>query len=284
MERGDNMDRNLLLKAGMRACGRVLKLLPTDGDSGIGSPTKYMTRILSEETLPSLNILHPFIIKKTFSVASLIPIDVRNPELIDLSINNALMGRVINDDRYSIYRIPSEVTDGYPILTIKSCVPVRANGAGIGSYGSYYNEAPWNTHFGRSTSGDLYGTVLAADVDYVDRMLVGEVSRQFRFYFFEPNILSITNYMGALNASFCCKNDESLTTLDDMTYEATKRLFILDLKKSIYNEYGNFTELDTPYGSLDLKIGDWSSAENERNELFDSYRSTSHFRTSSMRS
>lgn len=279
------MDRNLLLRAGMRACGRVLNLLPKEGETGIGTPTKYMIRILTEETLPSLDILHPVIVKKTFSTESLIPVDVKNnQDIVQLSINDQLASRVINDDRYSVYRIPSEVTDGQKILTIKSCVPVRANGAGIGSYGSYYNEAPWNTHFGRSTSGDLYGTVMAANVDYVDRLLVGEVSRQFRFYFFEPNILMITNYRGALSAAFCCKNDESLTTLDDMAYEGTRRLFILDLKKSIYNEYGNYTEVDTAFGSLDLKIGDWSSAENERNELFDTYRSTAHFRTSSIRS
>jgi hypothetical protein len=278
------MDRNMLLRAGMRTCGRVLNLLPKDGDTGIGSPTKYMVRILTEETLPSLDILHPIIITKTFTTGSLIPVDINSEEIVDLSINDLQANRVINDDRYSTFRVPASITNGYKIMTVKSCVPVRANGAGVGAYGSYYNEAPWNTHFGRASSGDLYGTVMAANVDYVDRLLVGEVSRQFRFYFYEPNILMITNYMGALSAKFCCRNDESLTTLDDMTYEATRRLFILDLKKSIFNEYGNYTELDTAFGSLDLKIGDWSSAENERNELFDTYRSTSHFRTSSLRS
>ena len=69
-----------------------------------------------------------------------------------------------------------------------------------------------------------------------------------------------------------------------MTYEGVKRLFILDLKKSIYNEFGNYTEIDTPYGTLDLRIQNWEGAEQERNELFDNFRSTSHFRTSSIRS
>ena len=277
------MDINLLLKAGMRACGRVLRLLPTEGEDGIGSPTQYMMRIIREETLPSIDILHPILVKKTFSTGMLIPVDVNDEEVFTLSTQNAMATRVMNDDRYSIYRIPSDLTDGQKILTIKSCVPVHANGGGIGMYGDYFNERPWNSRFGRAASGDLYGMVVAAQVDYADRLLIGDVSRKFRFYFFEPNILMITNYTGPLNATFCCKNDESLITVDDMAYEGTRRLFILDLKKSIYNEFGNYTEVDTAFGSLDLKIGEWSGAEQERNELFDIYRSTSHFRTSSVR-
>ena len=275
------MDLNKLLKAGMRECGRVLKLLPEDE---IKSPTEYMMSILKDETLPSLDILHPMIIKKTFSTADLIPVELNDPTAFDVEIPR----KVILDDRYSKFRIPIELTDGHEILTIKSCVPVNSCYGpamdGCGVYGNYFNELPWNNHWGRATSGDLYGAVLTANINYADRQLVGEISRNFRFYFYAPNILMITNYMGPLNASFCVKNDDNLISLDDMTYDSVKRLFILDLKKSIYNEFGNYTEVDTPYGTLDLKIQDWSNAEQDRNELFDNYRSTSHFRTSSIRS
>ena len=275
------MDLNKLLKAGMRECGRVLKLLPEDE---IKSPTEYMMSILKDETLPSLDILHPMIIKKTFSTADLIPVELNDPTAFDVEIPR----KVILDDRYSKFRIPIELTDGHEILTIKSCVPVSSCYGpamdGCGVYGNYFNELPWNNHWGRATSGDLYGAVLTANINYADRQLVGEISRNFRFYFYAPNILMITNYIGPLNASFCVKNDDNLISLDDMTYDSVKRLFILDLKKSIYNEFGNYTEVDTPYGTLDLKIQDWSNAEQDRNELFDNYRSTSHFRTSSIRS
>lgn len=278
------MDINQLLSDGMSSCGRVLKLLPKDGEDGIGSPQKYMMKVIRNQTLPSLNILHPFIIKKTFSTADLIPIEINS--VMD-SLVSSIPDRVTLDDRYSSYRVPLEFTDGHEIMTIKSCVPVTGN---FGAYGNGYNPgsynelAPYSNHWGRSSSGDLYGAVLAATVSYADRQLLGEVKRNFRFYFSPPNILMITNYSGPLNASFCCKNDENLITLDDMSYEGVRRLFILDLKKTIYNEFGNFTEIETPIGSVDLKIGAWESAESERNELYDTYRSTSHFRTSSIRS
>ena len=59
------MDLNNLLKSGMRECGRVLKLLPKDE---IGSPTEYMMKIIREETLPSLDIIHPMIHSSTDSL------------------------------------------------------------------------------------------------------------------------------------------------------------------------------------------------------------------------
>lgn len=278
------MDINKLLKAGKKACGRVLKLLPKDGEDGIGSPLEYMMKTLEDDTLMSINILHPMLIKKTFSTGFLTPVDVHSDEVLDLAVDNQLMSRVMNDDRYSTYRLPLSLTDGHEVISIKSCVPVRSNGASLGMYGDFYNELPWNNHFGRTSSGDLYGSTMAALVDYADRQLLGGISRGFRFYFFSPNIFMCTNYVGALNATFCCKNDPSLITCDDTTFEYVRRLFVLDLKKNIYNEFGNYTEVDTAFGTLDLKIGDWSSAENDRNELFDSLKSTAHFRTSSMRS
>ena len=41
-------------------------------------------------------------------------------------------------------------------------------------------------------------------------------------------------------------------------------------------------QIDTPYGTVDLKIDDWSGAESERNELYSEYLSTAHIRNSTI--
>ena len=150
------MDINLLLKAGKKACGRVLNLLPKEGPDGIGSPQQYMMKTIEEDTLPSINILHPILISKTFGTATLKPVDIHEPGIFTTKIGTqqAMFTKIMSDDRYSTYRIPEEMTDGHEILTIKSCVPVTANGAGLGMYGHYFNERPWNSRFGRSSAGD----------------------------------------------------------------------------------------------------------------------------------
>ena len=110
------MDINKLLKAGKKACGRVLKLLPRDGEDGIGSPLEYMMRTLEDDTLMSINILHPMLIKKTFSTGFLTPVDVHSDEVLDLAVDNQLMNKVMNDDRYSMYRMPLSLTDGHEFI------------------------------------------------------------------------------------------------------------------------------------------------------------------------
>jgi hypothetical protein len=275
------MDINKLLKAGMRECGRVLNVLPKED---IGSPTEYMMNVLRDETIPSLDIIHPVILKKTFHVGNLIPVHRNDSTFRETNIPN----HPELDDRYSMFRIPSELVDGHEIMTIKSLVPVGPNSGpmmnGYNQMGNNFNEMPWTNHWGRANVGDMYGAVISAQISFADRQLVGSISRNFRHYFYPPNILLITNYNGPLNGSFCVKNDENLITMDDMAYDAVRRLFLLDLKKCIFNEYGNYTEIDTPLGTFDLKISNWESAETDRNEYYETLRATSHFRTSSIRS
>lgn len=275
------MDINLLLKAGMHACGRVLKVLPKDGPDGIGSPKQYMMEVLREETLPSINILHALLLQKTVSTADLLSF----AENVHYGNSySAQQHAVYSDDRYLKFRIPSAIVDEHEIMSIKSCVPVSCTCSGIGGIsGDTHGHVLYGNKFGRTSSADLYGRALGSMVDFADRQLMGSITRNFRFYFFEPNILAVTQ-PGMLNIEFCLKHDENLLTVEDTAWEGIRQLFILDLRKSIYNEYGNYTEISTTDGEYNMHIEDWSSAESERNELYKEYRAKSHFRHSSMRS
>ncbi len=287
------MDINTLFKAGMKYCGRVLRVLPKNGPDGIGSPKEYMMDTLRTLTLPSLNILYPILVRKSLSTSNFIPFaenDLKRSSNMmlgrDIDIADVnLFNKVMSDDRYLMYRIPIEVTDGHEIQTIKSCVPIQANSSTVGGVISDYSYAgmPYGNRWGRTSSADIYGMALASMVDFADRQLIGSVSRNFRFYFFPPNIIAVTR-AGTLNMEFCLKNDENLLTIDDMAYEGVKDLFILDLKISVYNEYGDYGVVSGPSGDYDLNIQDWASADGDRKELYARLRSKSHIRNSTMRS
>lgn len=275
------MDINLLLENGMMSCGRVLKVLPKDGPDGIKSPSQYMMKVLRTKTLPSLNILHPILLRKDIHTGALIPY-ADNDESWEFTRQEK---KVMSDDRYLKYRIPLEITDGHEIMSIKSCVPIHAQAGGIvgTACGVGYESRVYGNKWGRTSSADLYGAAMMNMVEYADRQLMGTMKRNFRFYFFTPNILAVTEG-GSLNIEFCLKNDENLLTIDDMAFEGVLELFILDLKSAIYNEFGNYTEISNPGGDYDLKIQNWESAEQERKEVYKEYRAKSHLRRSSIRS
>lgn len=269
------MDINQLLRAGMRACGRVLNVLPKDGPDGIGSPKQYMMEVLRDETLPSINILHKLLLRKVISTSALLPF-VDNTDAGSTAVSQEQ--RIYSDDRYAKFRIPLKLVEGHEISSIKSCVPV-----GYTQSGGCFSEGMYGNKWGRTSSADLYGRAWASMVGFADQQLLGSMERNFRFYFFAPNILAVTQ-TGMLNIEFCLKHDENLLTVEDTAWEGVRKLFILDLRKSIYNQYGNYTEVSGPLGDYDMRIGDWSSAEAERDEVYKEYRAKSHIRHSSMRS
>lgn len=275
------MDINLLLDRGMMACGRVLKVLPKNGEDGIGSPKKYMLKVLRIRTLPTLDDLYPIIFRKTISTGSLIPYaeNEYNRNISDMET------RVITDDRYYKFRIPSEVVDGHKIISLKGCVPVYATAGGLTGSGVSvgYESRVYGNKWGRTSSADLYGAAWSNMLNYADRQLMGTMKRNFRFYFFQPNILAVTE-PGSLCIDFCLGNDENLISVDEGATENAGRLFVYDLRTAIYNEYGNYVEISTPEGDYNMNTGDWASAEDQRNTLYNELRAKRHFRTSSMRS
>jgi hypothetical protein len=266
------MDINLLFSAGLRKCGRVLNILPT---SEIGSPKQYMMKVLTEETIPALNIVFPRLFKTTFPASALIP----------LNSNGADIDRPGIDSRYCAYRIPTTLTEGLDIMSIKSCVPGAPSGPTNGN--GMFNGLGTSGRFGRYSSADMYEAVSRSQLQYADALMMGPFTEAFRYYFYSPNIFYMNRDASErglmLTATFCLKNDPNLISIEETAYEGVKELFILDLKSSIYEQYAMHTEVDTPIGTLSLKIDDWASATSDRKELYDLYRSTSHLRTASMR-
>lgn len=266
------MDINKLFIQGNLACGRVLNVLP---ENEIGSPKQYMMKILRNVTLPSLNELHPCIYRTCINVSQLVV-------LPDESRDVGMVG----------YRIPLELTRGQRILGIKQCFPGSSStltSPSTTTHATNYINGLWTgaypNRYGRMSSANLYESVLTANLMYADMQLLGQIKEAPTPRFEAPNILWLNRayeHSGTLDITFRLENDDNLLSIPDSAFEAVKRLFILDLKASIYNEYGIMSSLETPFGTIDLKIEDWSSAYDQRTELYDTYMATSHLRKHAM--
>lgn len=274
------MDINLLFQAGMRACGRVLKVLPQDE---IGSPLMYMQRVLREETLPSLNFLLPRLHTKTFPIYALTKV-ADGDTAVTYSVG------VVMDNRYNAFRVPRDLVDGADIVGIKDCfLAYGGTNADCGTYGGFGVGQLRGGIFGRLSSADLYARSLTNSLTYADAQLIGTMTPTLRCKFFPPNIIWINKPYADeeetfITVTFKLANDENLITVPVSAYEGIRKLFILDLKKSIYNEYSPFSEIETPDGPINIKIDDWSSAEADRDQLYVDYQNTAHFRNTSMKS
>lgn len=266
------MDINRLFKAGMKSCGRVLKVLP---EGEIGSPNEYMMDVLQTLTLPSINELYPRLKR----------INIARDKLVRVDSSTRQMSGYVG------YRIPMEVVNGLKIHGIKSynvgssqCSYDPNTGTtytqGMGCYPFFYPNK-----YGRYSSANLYEAVTLAQLAYADMQLLGSVTEAPTPKFEPPNIIWINESYGnvpSYDITLLTDNDVNLISLPDHLFEGVKRLFILDIKTSIYDEYGILSNVDTPLGTIDLKIDDWASAEDQRKELYDSYDSLSHIRKTSI--
>ena len=255
------MDINLLFEAGEMACGRVLSVLPEDK---IKSPKQYMEKVLRTKTMPSINRLYPVLLRRTIRTCDLEPIG--------------------DNGNYTGWRIPSRLVDGLKIQGIRQCYPANYSNdsdpytSGRRTYGQIYGR---QNRFGRLSSASLYEGAVASQIAYADLQLMGSITEAPTPRFQKPNIFWINRAYASYSAfdiTFRLDNANNLITLDDEVYEGVRRLFILDLKSSIYDEYSTWSNLDTTLGTIDLKIDDWSGCENERNELFDQFDTLSHLR------
>lgn len=262
------MDINLLFEAGEMACGRVLRELP---ENDIKSPKQYMAKVLRVKTMPSINRLYPVILKRV----------IKTSELECIGQNAGYTG----------WRIPEHLVSGLKIQNIKSfnigspATNIHSNNSS--TFTGYRDglASTWPNRFGRFSSANIYESQLVGSMIYADLRLAD--TRQTQTPRFEkPNILWINNTYansGVFTIEFCLDNDVNLISLDDDVYEGVKRLFILDLKSSIYDEYVTWSTIDTSIGTIDLRIEEWSGAENERMELFDQFDSLSHLRRHSIK-
>src|SRR5699024_5368408 len=171
------MDINKLFRAAERKCGRILNMLPKDQ---IGSPREYLMQILRDETLPTLDTVYPRQVKKTFPMECFYPLVYKQDQYYDQGI----------DDRYACFSIPLELTEGCEIMSIKSMVPATqvtksgVDGYVIGPTAFGFRTVTGPNKWGRYGSANMYEAVSMAQLEYVDKMLMGGIQSAFRYYFY----------------------------------------------------------------------------------------------------
>lgn len=275
------MDMSLLFAAGMKSCGRVLRILP---QSEIGSPEEYMRVVVKRDLAPALDDILPRLITKTFRIF----------ELTKVEDGDAALARTDNavgiDSRYNAYRVPSKLLDGGNMLGIKNYFETYGNGNGMdGIYGAGLGNM-YPNKYGRFSSANMYARSFGNLVNYADAQLISTMQPALRMKYKNPNILLINKPYAdrdeeTFTVTFKVSNDLELLEVPPTSFMSIKRLFILYLKASIYEEYAMFSEVDTTTGvPVNLTISDWSSADSDADQLFMEMKQTAHFRNTSMMS
>ena len=94
------------------------------------------------------------------------------------------------------------------------------------------------------------------------------------FIFIPPNIIeTYPKYVGNQDLMVVCKcvHPSHLGTIPLSLRDQFFRLCELDVKISIYQILKNYDQLNTAYGTIDLKLQDYENAEDQRRELLEQW-------------
>lgn len=98
------------------------------------------------------------------------------------------------------------------------------------------------------------------------------------FKYDHPRKLTVYNayITRRLSISLAMEHDETLASIKPTTEESLYELALLDVKVNLYSNMKHYTELQSAYGTINLKIDDWSNAEGERKELLNTWGDSYH--------
>ena len=122
-----------------------------------------------------------------------------------------------------------------------------------------------------SFQSDMFSTIASMD-------MYSMVRNPITFRFFPPNVVELyPAVLGMANACIYvnCVHPDHFGTIPANMEEQFLKLALLDVKISLYQIRHRFSNLETPYGSIELFIDDLQEAESKKDELIEYWRKMS---------
>lgn len=220
------------------------------GIYGINLPFENETQILTDvirlKTLKIFSIYSPWIQK------------------VEISVND--MKCIRSSFQESVYELP-DIFGERQIIYVKKVTP-RNKLLGNGYLSPLYDG-----------SVDIYYDAMNMQAQ---ANLLSTVAPTFTFKFDEPNVLYLYNMSSIasdLVIEVALEHADNFASIPFTSYDSFLELAELDIKQFLYGFLKHYSDIQTAFGSFNLKIDDWSNAESERKDLLERWRDNYHLDT-----
>lgn len=195
---------------------------------------------------------------KTFSIFC--------PEIKVETVDLSKMRQLKNDYTHSIYIIDNPYPDR-EIVYIRNVLP--------------RNKLAGNGYCAPIFDGTI-GTYLDMAMMQANADLVSVAAPAITFKFDEPNILHLFNFataFGLVDLEIGYEHTQNLSTIPLTSWQSFLELATIDVKNFLYQSLKHYNEIQSAYGTISLKIDDWSNAESERKDLVERWKDIYHLET-----
>lgn len=133
-----------------------------------------------------------------------------------------------------------------------------------GSYDSIYTHFGYEDMLNAQMNADinsLFNSTIYVDFEYPNKIKIEGVTG-----------MDLAKRLPTVEVELLIKHSNSLATLSPTKMEEFEKLAINDVKLFLYNSLKHYNNLETIFANIDLKVDDWSNAEDERNSIIDTYK------------
>lgn len=198
---------------------------------------------------------------KTFSIFQ--------PQIMKIKLDANELRCLKADFAESIYELPDVFGDKH-VLYIQNIYP---NSNYVGS--------------GYITPG------LTGSIEDYQNMMLGQAASNLTsilapsmtFKFKHPNQMIIYNLAalyGKLDVELAIEHADNLRTIRPTAWQSFYDLVLLDIQIFLFNTLKHYNEIQTAYGTIMLRIDDWSGAKNDREALVEKWRDAAHLDVESL--
>ena len=207
-------------------------------------PDKTLIDVIKLKSIKTFSIFHPYILK------------------VDLNLNE--LKALQSNYQESIYEIP-DIFGEKRILYIRNVTPKN----------KYYGAAQYMTPVFDGSIEDYYNLMMGQ----AQANLTSTIAPPITFKFTHPNkmhLFNMSTMWGEISVEFALEHASNLSTIRPTAYQSFYELALLDVQIFLYNILKHYNEIQTAYGTINLRIDEWSGAKSERDSLIERWRNNFH--------
>ena len=215
---------------------------------------KVITDVIQMITIPTFSVYHPH--------KDIIDFKLGTTDETDESNGVCVLKRIHRTSSSETYVFP-DVFSNRKILYVRSIEYRDDTSIGLSFYG------------GVPIHGSLMQQSMIANAS---SRIASKLIPRISFKWIEPNMVELFNVINSSYITFTIafQHDKSMETIPETCRESFLQLAYLDVKQFLYNALKHYNELPSAYGTISLKIDDWSSAESDRASLLSDWDDKFH--------
>lgn len=204
------------------------------------------------------------VIKETIQNITLRTFSTYSPYYETFRFDLHSLERLEKNANYEVYLLP-DIFSGRELMFVRE---VRYDESDISGLGYWGGGVPL-----------LHGNMIKQSMlSNAGMNLTNTMVPRMTFKYEHPRKITLYNVLSSCKVIFelAFMHDKNLTSITPTEEESFYNLAVLDVQDMLYQSLKHYTDIQSAYGNISLKLDEWQQAASDRKQLLDDWDNTYH--------